>query len=118
MTTTTSTFTPSTHTLEVDRMNFTPADLIPDSLRLSTYVIEAGEHLQDNGWNGLGADVETAGHIMRVFGFDEAEEEILDPGFAPGLEIPIEFVDYPSFWQILGGQPVSLPILLPAVAHL
>ena len=61
----------------VDNMNPTFSDLVPDRLRPSTYVIGAGEHLQENGWEGLGKGVETAGQTMRAFGFDEADEDEL-----------------------------------------
>ena len=53
-------------------MNLTFGDLVPDSLRPSTYVIGAGEHLQGNGWESLGMGVEAAGQTIRSFGFDEA----------------------------------------------
>jgi hypothetical protein len=56
-------------------MNPTFGDLVPDSLRPSTYVIGAGEHLQGNGWESLGMGVEAAGQTIRSFGFDEAEED-------------------------------------------
>ena len=59
----------------VDNMNPTLGDFIPDSLRPSTYVMGAGEHLQENGWNSLGEGVVAAGQTMRNFGFDEAEED-------------------------------------------
>ena len=57
-----------THWLDYMYPNF-----VPDSLRPSTYVIGAGEHLQGNGWESLGKDVKAAGQTMRAFGFDEAE---------------------------------------------
>ena len=57
-----------THWLDSMYPNF-----VPDSLRPSTYVIGAGEHLQGNGWESLGKDVKAAGQTMRAFGFDEAE---------------------------------------------
>ena len=38
----------------VDTMNPTRfSDFVPDSLRPSTYVIEGGQALQENGWQGL-----------------------------------------------------------------
>jgi len=59
----------------VDNMNPRFSDFVPDSLRPSTYVIEGGQALQENGWQGTGEAVENAGHVMRVFGFDEAEAD-------------------------------------------
>ena len=59
----------------VDNMNPTFADFVPDSLRPSTYVIEGGQVLQENGWTGTGQAIETAGHVMRAFGYDEAEAD-------------------------------------------
>ena len=68
---------PTNNLQVVDNMNPTFSDFAPDRLRPSTYVIGAGEHLQENGWEGLGKGVETAGQTMRAFGFDEADEDEL-----------------------------------------
>ena len=54
-----------------------PGFNVPDELLPSTYVIEAGETLRENGWNTLGQGVENVGQVMRSFGFDEAEDEII-----------------------------------------
>ena len=50
-----------------------------DELLPSTYVIEAGENLRENGWNTLGQGVENVGQVMRSFGFDEAEDDLGSP---------------------------------------
>ena len=54
-----------------------PGFNVPDELLPSTYVIEAGETLRENGWNTLGQGVENVGQVMRSFGFDEDENDDL-----------------------------------------
>ena len=66
---------PTDHSPVVDNLNPTWGDLVPDSLRPSTYVIEGGQALQETGWKGTGQAIETAGQVMRAFGFDEAEAD-------------------------------------------
>ena len=61
----------------VDNMNPRFSDFVPDSLRPSTYVIEGGQALIENGWERTGEAIGTVGHVMRVFGFDEAEADEL-----------------------------------------
>ena len=68
----------------VDNMNPRFSDFVPDSLRPSTYVIEGGQALIENGWERTGEAIGTAGHVMRVFGFDEAEADGLT-GTAPTM---------------------------------
>ena len=46
----------------------------------STFVIAGGQALQENGWTGTGQAIENAGHVMRSFGFDEAEEDSITGG--------------------------------------
>ena len=64
-----------------------PGFNVPDELLPSTYVIEAGETLRENGWNTLGQGVENVGKVMRSFGFDEAEDEIIG---GPNLQDQLE----------------------------
>ena len=61
----------------VDNMNPRFSDFVSDSLRPSDFVIKGGEALQQNGWVGAGEGIATVGHVMRAFGYDEAEA--IDP---------------------------------------
>ena len=56
-----------------------PGFNVPEELLPSTYVIEAGETMRENGWNTLGQGVENVGQVMRSFGFDEAEDDLGGP---------------------------------------
>ena len=58
-------------------MNPRFSDFVSDSLRPSDFVIKGGEALQQNGWVGAGEGIATVGHVMRAFGYDEAEA--IDP---------------------------------------
>ena len=77
-------------------MNPTFGFSVPDSLRPSTYVIEGGQALQENGWEGTGEAIETAGYVMRAFGYDEAEADGLT---GTGPTMPAFDTDEPLKWS-------------------
>jgi len=87
---------PTDHSPVVDNMNPTWGDFFPDSLRPSSYVIEGGQVLQENGWEETGQAIETAGQVMRAFGFDEAEADRLT---GTGPTMPAFDQDEPLKWS-------------------
>ena len=59
----------------VDNMSASFLGSVPESLRPSAFVIESGRALQQNGWEVTGEGIATAGHLMRAFGYDEADPD-------------------------------------------